>query len=194
MNFTKKYILEASQILRSFDTNIIEKMANIIAKTRTNKGRIFFLGSGGSAANASHAVNDFRKLANIECYSPSDNCSELTARINDDGWKNSYSGWLKVSKINKKDTLFILSVGGGDNKKKISENLIEAIKVAKYKKRKILGIVGPNGGYTYNQADVALKINVTNTKNQTPHTEAFHMVISHLLVSHPKIKINKTKW
>ena len=193
MKFTKNYISEAIDIIKDLDLNKIEAIVDVLLKVKKVRGRVFFLGVGGSAANASHMVNDFRKLANIECYSPSDNISELTARINDDGWRYCYSGWLKVSNLRSKDVLFILSVGGGD-KKKISENLIEAIKLAKKKGAKILGVVGPNGGYTNKMADVSLRINVKNLKNQTPHSEAIQMLISHLLVSHTKLKVNKTKW
>ena len=158
------------------------------------KGRIFFLGVGGSAANSSHAVNDFRKLCNIESYTPTDNVSELTARINDEGWDTSLSNWLKVSKLNKNDAIFIMSVGGGNLKKKVSVNLINAIKYAKKNKSKIFGIVGKKDGYTRINANVSILIPNVNNKLITPHTEAFQAVVWHCLVSHPLLQVHKTKW
>jgi D-sedoheptulose 7-phosphate isomerase len=149
---------------------------------------------GGSAANSSHAVNDFRKLAGIECYTPVDNISELSARTNDDGWHTVFKSWLVVSKLCSNDLIFVFSVGGGDDKKNISKNIIEALKFAKKKKAKICGIVGKNGGYTYKVANACLRIPVNNLKNLTPHSEAFQAIIWHLLVSHPNIKKYKTKW
>ena len=157
-------------------------------------GRIFFLGVGGSAGNCSHAVNDFRKLANIECYTPTDNSSELTARINDEGWDSSFSNWLKVSKLKPQDCLFFFSVGGGNIKKKVSINLIEAAKLGKSRNSKIISIVGKSNGYLAKHSTQSIIIPQVNNKNITPHSEAFQAVIWHLLVSHPKIKKNKTKW
>ena len=192
--FTKKYIKESINILNKIDVNKLEKIISVISKVRKNKGRIFFLGVGGSAANASHAVNDFRKLACIESYAPTDNVSELTARTNDEGWKTVFKEWLKISKLNKKDLIFIFSVGGGNKKKKVSENLIEAINYAKKIGCDICGVVGKNGGYTNKVTKFCLRIPSENPKLITPHTEGFQALIWHLIISHPKIQINKTKW
>ena len=193
-NFSRKFLLEAKYICENIDYSHVEKAANIINKIHKNKGRIFFLGVGGSAGNCSHAVNDFRKLADIECYTPTDNSSELTARINDEGWNSSFSNWLKVSKLSSKDCLFFFSVGGGNLKRKISINLIEAAKLNKKKKTKIISIVGKDDGYLALNSTQAIVIPLVNKKNITPHSESFQAVLWHLLVSHPKIKKNKTKW
>jgi len=192
--FSKKYFEEVKLICEKLNYSHIENVAKIISNTKNKNGRIFFLGVGGSAGNCSHAVNDFRKLANIECYTPTDNVSELTARINDEGWKTSFSAWLKVSKINSKDCLFFFSVGGGNKKKKVSINLIEAAKFAKKRKCKIISIIGRSDGYLAKNSDQSLIIPLVNKKHITPHTEAFQAVIWHLLVTHPQIKKNKTKW
>ena len=192
--FSKKYFEEVKLICEKLNYSHIENVAKIISNTKNKNGRIFFLGVGGSAGNCSHAVNDFRKLANIECYTPTDNVSELTARINDEGWKTSFSAWLKVSKINSKDCLFFFSVGGGNQKKKVSINLIEAAKFAKKRKCKIISIIGRSDGYLAKNSDQSLIIPLVNKKHITPHTEAFQAVIWHLLVTHPQIKKNKTKW
>ena len=192
--FTENYLDESIEIFKKIDTKKLEKIISTIVEIRKNKGRIFFLGVGGSAANASHAVNDFRKLAGIECYAPTDNVSELTARTNDEGWKTVFKGWLKISKLNKKDLIFIFSVGGGNKEKKISENLIEAINLAIKVKAKICGIVGKNGGYTNKMANYCLKIPSKNPKLITPHAEGMQAVMWHLIISHPKIQLNKTKW
>ena len=192
--FTENYLDESIEIFKKIDTKKLEKIISTIVEIRKNKGRIFFLGVGGSAANASHAVNDFRKLAGIECYAPTDNVSELTARTNDEGWKTVFKGWLKISKLNKKDLIFIFSVGGGNKKKKISENLIEAINLAIKVKAKICGIVGKNGGYTNKMANYCLRIPSKNPKLITPHAEGMQAVMWHLIISHPKIQLNKTKW
>jgi D-sedoheptulose 7-phosphate isomerase len=157
-------------------------------------GRIFFLGVGGSAANASHAVNDFRKIAGFEAYAPTDNVSELTARTNDDGWKSVFEGWLKVSRLNSKDVLFIFSVGGGDLERNVSPNLVLALQYAKSVGAKIVGVVGRDGGYTSKVADACVIIPTVNPTHITPHTEAFHAVVWHLIVSHPDLKANQTKW
>lgn len=194
MNFIKKYLIETKNIINALEVKEISKIVKYINFVQNNKGRIFFIGVGGSAANSSHAVNDFRKLAGIECYSPVDNISELTARTNDEGWDTVFKSWLAVSRLSKKDLVFVFSVGGGDRKKNVSINIIEALKFAKSKKAKICGIVGKNGGFTYKIADTCLRIPVKNLKNLTPHTEAFQAIIWHLLVSHPDIKKNKTKW
>jgi D-sedoheptulose 7-phosphate isomerase len=161
---------------------------------KSTGGRLFVLGVGGSAANAGHAVNDFRKLAGIETYAPTDNVAELTARTNDEGWQTVFSGWLKVSKLNSKDCLFILSVGGGSKEKNVSPNLIEAIDLAKEIGARVTGIVGRDGGYTAQNADVCLVVPTINPSTVTPHSESFQAIIWHLMVSHPKLKSNPTKW
>ena len=192
--FTIKYFKDVAYIADKIDTKKIEKLALELAKIKKRKGRIFFIGVGGSAGNCSHAVNDFRKLCNIESYTPTDNVPELTARINDDGWKSSFSNWLKVSKLNSKDCLFIMSVGGGDAKRKVSENIIESIKFAKKKKSKIFGIVGYKGGYTKKNSNCYVSIPSADHNLITPYTEAFQAVVWHCLVSHPLLQENKTKW
>jgi len=194
MNYTKKHLKEAIEIIEKIDDNVVEKMAAIILETKKNNGRLFFLGVGGSAGNASHAVNDFRKIVGIESYAPTDNVSELTARTNDEGWDTVFSAWLKTSHFNEKDTIFILSVGGGNLEKNISPNLVKALELAKKTNSKIIGIVGRDGGYTAKVADAALVVPTVNPDNITPHSEAFQAVIWHLLVSHPLLKINETKW
>jgi D-sedoheptulose 7-phosphate isomerase len=194
MKFIKQYLIESKNIIDALDLKKISKIVYQINTVQKNKGRIFFIGVGGSAANCSHAVNDFRKLAGIECYTPVDNISELTARTNDEGWHTVFRSWLVVSKLNKKDLVFVFSVGGGDEKRNVSTNIIEALKFAKLKGAKICGIVGKNGGYTNKIADVCLRIPVQNLKNLTPHSEAFQAVIWHLLISHPDIKKFRTKW
>jgi D-sedoheptulose 7-phosphate isomerase len=165
-----------------------------LKKVKEEKGRVFFLGVGGSAANASHAVNDFRKLAGIESYAPTDNVAELTARTNDEGWPTVFSAWLKVSNLNSKDCLFVLSVGGGDKERGVSVNLCEAIDLGKSVGAKILGIVGRDGGYTAKNADACLVVPTVNPLTVTPHSESFQVVIWHLMVSHPELKSNETKW
>lgn len=194
MNFIKNYLNETIKIIQKLDIFQIKKIINLIKLVKKNKGRIFFIGVGGSAANASHAVNDFRKIVGIECYTPVDNISELTARTNDEGWENVFKNWLSTSNLNSKDMVFVFSVGGGDLKKKISVNIIEALKFARLKKAKICGIVGKNGGYTVKAANECLRIPVDNLKNLTPHSEAFQAVIWHLIVTHPELKKFKTKW
>ena len=194
MNYSQQYIGELISIAQSLDTNAIEKMAEVISSVRERGGRLFFLGVGGGAGHASHAVNDFRKIAGIESYSPTDNGSELTARINDDGWDTSYSNWLKGSKLNSKDCIFVFSVGGGSLEKNISVNLVNALKLAKECGASVLGIVGKDGGYTAKIADACLIIPVVNAGTITPHTESFQANIWHLLVTHPKVKHNEMKW
>ena len=194
MNYTKKHLNEVVAILNKIDESVVENMASIIADTRKKDGRLFFLGVGGSAGNASHAVNDFRKIVGIESYAPTDNVSELTARTNDEGWDTVFSEWLKISRLNINDTIFILSVGGGNLEKNISPNLVKALQLAKTIGSKIIGIVGRDGGYTAKVADAALVVPTVNPDNITPHSEAFQAVIWHLLVSHPLLKINETKW
>ena len=194
MKFTLSYIAESIEILNQIDLNKIEGIISEISKLKKRKGRIFFLGLGGSAANCSHAVNDFRKLCDIECYTPMDNIAEFSARVNDDGINSSFSNWLKTSKLNKKDLIFIFSVGGGDKKKNVSTNLIMAVDYALKKKCKIVSIVGKKGGYANVKASKSLVIPVINKKNITPHSESMQAVIWHLIITHPKIKVNNTKW
>jgi D-sedoheptulose 7-phosphate isomerase len=194
MSYALQHLKEAAEILEKIDVAAIEKLADLLAKVKADGGRIFFLGVGGSAGNCSHAVNDFRKIVGIECYAPTDNVSELTARINDDGWASVFVEWLKVSKLIAKDALFIFSVGGGNLEKNISPNLVEAIKFAKTVGAMVTGVVGRDGGYTAQSADVCVIIPTVNLDNITPHSEAFQAVVWHLLVSHPKLKVNQTKW
>ena len=192
--YVASYLLEAQKICTTLSQSDIAKVVEGLVQLRSNGGRLFILGVGGSAANASHAVNDFRKIANIESYAPTDNVAELTARINDDGWDHSYSRWLLVSKVSKKDAVFVLSVGGGDAERRVSVNLIEAIRVAQQAGAKIFGIVGRDGGYTAKVADACVVVPVVNSETITPHTEAFQAVIWHLIVSHPKLIANEMKW
>ncbi len=194
MSYAAKHLAEAAEIIDRLDVSAIEKVADLIAMVKVDEGRIFFLGVGGSAGNCSHAVNDFRKIVGIEAYAPTDNVSELTARTNDEGWSTIFVEWLKVSKLHRKDALFIFSVGGGNLEKNISPNLVEAIKFAKTVGAKVIGIIGRDGGYTGENADVCVLIPTVNPDTITPHSEAFQAVVWHLLVSHPKLKSNNTKW
>ena len=176
------------------DIQDIEKMIRLIADIRERRGRLFFLGVGGGAGNASHAVNDFRKIAGIECYTPVDNVSELTARVNDEGWDSVFVNWLKGNRLASKDGVFIFSVGGGDSEKNISKNIVKALKFSKKVGAGILGIVGRDGGYTAQVADACVIVPSVNKNTVTPHTEAFQSVIWHLLISHPAIKVHEMKW
>ena len=194
LNFSEKFFKNIEITSECLDINTIESMVDQINEIREKKGRIFFIGVGGSAANCSHAVNDFRKLCNIECYAPTDNVSELTARINDDGWNESISSWLEVSNLSADDALMIFSVGGGSIEKNVSMNLIQAIKFAKNKKSKVFGIVGPNGGYTKEKGDCVIVIPIQDDNLITPVTESFQAIVWHCLVSHPKLQLNSTKW
>jgi D-sedoheptulose 7-phosphate isomerase len=194
MNYTQKHLQETAAILQTLDVAAIEGIAALLAEIKASEGRIFFLGVGGSAANCSHAVNDFRKLAGIECYAPTDNVSELTARINDDGWEGTFVEWLKVSKLAKRDAIFVLSVGGGNVENNISPNLVAAVRHAKALGARVIGILGRDGGQTAQVADAAVIVPTVNPDTVTPHAEAFQAVIWHLLVSHPLLKVNKTKW
>lgn len=194
MDFIKQFLAEATQIIDGLDKSQIEKAVDLLAQTRANEGRLFILGVGGSAANASHAVNDFRKIVGIEAYAPTDNVSELTARTNDEGWATIFAKWLEVSRLKAKDTLLILSVGGGNVEKNVSPNLVAALQYAKEVGAKIIGIVGRDGGYTAKVADASVIIPTPNPENTTPHAEAFQAVVWHLLVSHPKLKVAQTKW
>jgi len=189
-----KYFYQVSKIAEMIDKNEINKLVKNIARIKKKSGRIFFLGVGGSAGNSSHAVNDFRKLCNIEAYTPTDNVSELTARINDEGWNYSFVDWLRVSRFNSKDAIFILSVGGGNKIKNVSTNLIKAIDYVLKKKGKIFGIVGRKDGYTKKKGHNILVVPLIDEKLITPHAEAFQAVIWHCLVSHPDLQSNKTKW
>lgn len=194
MQFIKQYLNEAQQVISQLDMTQIEKTVELLTATRTHAGRLFVLGVGGSAANASHAVNDFRKIVGIEAYAPTDNVSELTARTNDDGWASVFANWLAVSRLNKKDAVLILSVGGGHLEKNVSPNLVAALQYAKEVGATVMGIVGRDGGYTAKVADACILIPTVNAENTTPHTEAFQAVIWHLLVSHPHLKAAQTKW
>ena len=194
MIYSDLHLSEAIQIIKKIETKKIEKMVDLILKVRNEKGRVFFLGIGGSAGNCSHAVNDFRKIIGVESYAPTDNVSELTARTNDEGWSTIFSEWLKVSNLNSKDLIFVFSVGGGNIEKNISLNLVEALNYGKSIGCKLVGVVGRDGGYTTKVADACVIIPTVNEKTITPHTEAFQAVIWHLIVSHPKLKLNETKW
>ena len=191
---TQTYFNEVINIANQIDYNMISDMALELSNLRNRNGRLFFLGVGGSAANCSHAVNDFRKICEIESYSPADNISELTARTNDEGWDTIFSEWLKISQINDKDALFILSVGGGNKQKNISPNLVKAIDVAINKKVTIFGIVGKDDGYTFQKGDYVVQVPITSEERITPHSEAFQAVIWHCLVSNPLLVMKKTKW
>jgi D-sedoheptulose 7-phosphate isomerase len=194
MNYSEQHLQETSRIVSQLDPALCEKAVDLLAEVRTRGGRLFILGVGGSAANASHAVNDFRKIAGLECYAPTDNVSELTARTNDEGWSTVFAEWLKGSRLNAKDALLILSVGGGSVEKNVSPNLVAALQLAKERGASVLGIVGRDGGYTARVADVTILIPTVNPENTTPHSEAFQAVVWHLFVSHPKLKVAQTKW
>ena len=192
--FVKNFFEVFFKVSKLIDSNWIDKLINQIKKIKDKKGRIFFIGVGGSAGNASHAVNDFRKICEIECYSPLDNVSELTARINDEGWDSSISEWLRVSRINSKDAIFAFSVGGGDIKKKVSTNIVNAIRYSKTKKAKIFGIVSNKGGYLKKNGDAVVYIPPLDNDLITPIAESYQAVVWHCIVSHPLLKKNKTKW
>lgn len=194
MSHVKLYFAEAAQITERIDYEMIERIAEGLAGLRDRGGRLFLLGVGGSAANCSHAVNDFRKLCGIEAYTPVDNVSELTARTNDEGWDTVFAGWLKGSRADKDDAVFIFSVGGGDAEKNISANLVHALDEAKGRGMKVFGVVGRQGGYTKKVGDAVVVIPTVNAAHVTPHTEAFQAVVWHCLVSHPKLQIVGAKW
>ena len=194
MNFSKKYLKECIQICSAINPDEIERMADLINSVRSTNGRIFFLGVGGGAGHASHAVNDFRKICNIESYAPTDNVSELTARVNDDGWDTCYVNWLKGSNLSEKDLLFVFSVGGGNLEKNISVNILKSLELAQKIGSKICGVVGRDGGYTKKVANACIVVPTVNEENITPHTEAFQAVIWHLLVAHPLLLVNEMKW
>src|SRR4051812_31764767 len=194
MSYSEQHLRETAEVVTKLDPALCEKATALLAEVRSRGGRLFILGVGGSAANASHAVNDFRKIAGIECYAPTDNVSELTARTNDEGWSTVFSEWLKGSRLNEKDGLLILSVGGGNMEKNVSPNLVAALQLAKERSASVIGIVGRDGGYTAEVADAAIIIPTVNPGNVTPHSEAFQAVVWHLFVSHPKLKVAQTKW
>lgn len=194
MSYAETYLKEAAEIIRKLDTTAIEAVASLLFQVKAAGGRVFFLGVGGSAANCSHAVNDFRKIVGLECYAPTDNVAELTARTNDEGWESVFAEWLKVSKLSARDAVFILSVGGGDVERNISPNLVRAIQLAREVGAKVTGVVGRDGGFTARSADACIIVPTVNSATITPHTEAFQALIWHLLVSHPLLKQNPTKW
>jgi D-sedoheptulose 7-phosphate isomerase len=194
MSYSQQHLSETLAIVEQLDPALMERMVEGLASIRERGGRLFILGVGGSAANASHAVNDFRKICGFECYAPTDNVSELTARTNDEGWTTVFAGWLRGSRINEKDGVLIFSVGGGNLEKNVSPNLVEALKLAKEVGAGIYGIVGKDGGYTAQVADACVIVPTVNPVNVTPHSEAFQAVVWHLFVSHPRLKVTATKW
>lgn len=194
MNFIQQYLSEACQIVRELDQEAITQAIELLAETRNRGGRLFILGVGGSAANASHAVNDFRKLVGLEAYAPTDNVSELTARTNDEGWTSVFENWLRISQIRSDDLVMVFSVGGGDLEKNVSPNLVSALQYAKQMGARVIGIVGRDGGFTSRVADCCIIIPTVNLEHVTPHTEVFQVLVWHLLVSHPRLKASPTKW
>jgi D-sedoheptulose 7-phosphate isomerase len=194
MSFSQDFLAEMQKVAGALDTNATERIAGILADIRSRQGRLFVLGVGGSAANASHAVNDFRKITGIEAYAPTDNVSELTARTNDEGWATVFESWLRVSRLQPRDGILIFSVGGGNLEEQVSPNLVKALQYAKSVGSTIIGIVGRDGGYTATVADACVIIPTVNPAHVTPHSEAFQAVIWHLLVSHPALKAHQTKW
>src|SRR5882757_8687403 len=194
MDFTKKFFAQVAEIAAKLDLDAIERVADGLAAVRARGGRLFILGVGGSAANASHAVNDFRKLCDVEAYAPTDNVSELTARTNDEGWSTVFAAWLRTSRANDKDAVFVFSVGGGDLAKNVSPNIVAGLKEAKQRGLKVFGVVGRDGGYTKQVGDCVIVIPTVDANRVTPHTEAFHAVVWHCLVSHPALQQIATKW
>lgn len=194
MSFSQNYLDQTSHIASSLDSKVIENIARELSAIRERNGRLFFIGSGGGAGHSSHAVCDFRKLGNIECYTPSDNVSELTARVNDDGWDTAYSNWLKVSNFNKDDAIFVFSVGGGSKDKNISVNLVNCISLANELGASIMGVVGRDGGFAKESSDLTMVIPTVDENLVTPHTEGWQAVLWHLLISHPKVNQNEMKW
>jgi D-sedoheptulose 7-phosphate isomerase len=194
MAYAKQHLQETAEILQRLDPDLMDRMAEGLAAIRERHGRLFILGVGGSAANASHAVNDFRKICGFECYAPTDNISELTARTNDEGWTSVFAEWLRGSRLTNRDGLLVFSVGGGSAEKNVSANLVAALQLAKEVGAAIYGIVGKDGGFTATVADVCAIVPTVNPANITPHQEAFQAVLWHLLVSHPALKVNETKW
>ena len=194
MSYTTDYIAEASQILSKLDVTAIDRIVDALVVLRERGGRLFFLGAGGGAGHASHAVNDFRKIAGIEAYTPTDNVSELTARVNDDGWESAFASWLKGSRLDGNDMVFVFSVGGGDLERNISPNLVRALEYAQEVGAAICGVVGRDGGYTARVADACVVVPTVNPGTVTPHTESFQALIWHLLVSHPALQVSSMKW
>jgi D-sedoheptulose 7-phosphate isomerase len=194
VNYSEQHLQETAQIVSQLDPALCERAVDLLADVRARGGRLFILGVGGGAANASHAVNDFRKIAGLESYAPTDNISELTARTNDEGWSTVFAEWLKGSRLNEKDALLVLSVGGGNTEKNISPNLVAALQLAKERGASVIGIVGRDGGRTAQVADVTILIPTVHPDNATAHSEAFQAVVWHLFVSHPKLKVAQTKW
>jgi D-sedoheptulose 7-phosphate isomerase len=194
MSYAQQHLKEATEIIQALDADAIERVADLMVTVKSEGGRVFFLGVGGSAGNCSHAVNDFRKIVGIEAYAPTDNVSELTARTNDEGWATVFVEWLKISRLQPRDALFIFSVGGGNLEKNISPNLVEALKYAVTIGAKVTGVVGRDGGYTAKVANACVIVPTVNPETITPHSEAFQAVVWHLLVSHPKLKASQTKW
>ena len=194
MSYTTDYIAEASQILSKLDVTVIDRIVDALVVLRERGGRLFFLGAGGGAGHASHAVNDFRKIAGIEAYTPTDNVSELTARVNDDGWESAFASWLKGSRLDGNDMVFVFSVGGGDLERNISPNLVRALEYAQEVGAAICGVVGRDGGYTARVADACVVVPTVNPGTVTPHTESFQALIWHLLVSHPALQVSSMKW
>jgi D-sedoheptulose 7-phosphate isomerase len=194
MSYSVQHLQETAEIVSRINPADCEKCVAELRSVRDRGGRLFILGVGGSAANASHAVNDFRKIAGLECYAPTDNVSELTARTNDEGWASVFAEWLRGSHLNAKDALLILSVGGGNIEKNVSPNLVAALQLAKQVGARVIGLVGKDGGYTAKVADACVIVPTVNPANITPHSEAFQAVLWHLFVSHPDLKVNQTKW
>jgi D-sedoheptulose 7-phosphate isomerase len=194
MSFVQEFLSEIAQITQQLDVASIDQMVELLVQTRARGGRLFILGVGGSAANASHAVNDFRKLVGLEAYAPTDNVSELTARTNDEGWASVFVEWLRTSRLQPKDLILVFSVGGGSVEKNVSPNLVSALQLAKQVGTSIIGVVGRDGGYTAQVADACVIVPIVNPAHITPHTEAFQAMVWHLLVSHPKLQLVGTKW
>jgi D-sedoheptulose 7-phosphate isomerase len=194
MDFVKQYFDEVMQVTEAIDRDAVCRVIDLLVDVRASGGRLFILGVGGSAGNASHAVNDFRKIVGMEAYAPTDNVSELTARINDDGWDTSFANWLQASRLGERDCIFVLSVGGGDAERNVSTNLVRAIEHAKAVGARVCGIVGRTGGFTAKMADACVVVPTVNPATVTPHTEAFQAVVWHLLVSHPRLQAAPAKW
>jgi D-sedoheptulose 7-phosphate isomerase len=194
MSFSADFLSESRQVIDGLDAEAIERMAALLASVRSRGGRLFILGVGGSAASASHAVNDFRKICGFEAYAPTDNASELTARTNDEGWDSVFSEWLKGSRLTERDAVLVFSVGGGSLERNVSPNLVKALMLAKDRGAAVMGVVGRDGGYAAQAADEVVIIPTVSPERVTPHTEAFHGVVWHLLVSHPLLKANTTMW
>lgn len=194
LDFVEQYLAEAREILERLDRATLERMAQLLAQTREGGGRLFILGVGGGAAHASHAVNDFRKIAGFEAYAPTDNVSELTARTNDEGWASVFEAWLRTSRLGPKDAVMVFSVGGGDAERNVSSNLVAGLRYARSVGARIFGIVGRDGGFTARVADACVVIPTANPAHVTPHTEAFQALVWHLLVTHPALKRAETKW